>query len=91
VFSNQDFFISEPGENFNDFIFLASQNPLNLAPNGMPADQAEWLKTRKLPLDNSKGTILTDDLNPLEHLQTAKAEHYRHVIVDAFGPELLVR
>ncbi len=25
------------------------------------------------------------------YLQTAKAEYYRHVIVDGFGPELLVR
>ncbi len=31
------------------------------------------------------------ELNPLEHLQTAKAEYYRYVIVDGFGPELLVR
>jgi spermidine synthase len=31
VFSNQSLFISEPGEDFNDFIFLASSQPVNLA------------------------------------------------------------
>ncbi len=29
--------------------------------------------------------------NPIEHLQTAKAEYYRHVMVDWLGQELLVR
>ncbi|MDD5579835.1 MAG: hypothetical protein PHY16_11215 [Methylobacter sp.] len=42
-------------------------------------------------MDNTQGVILTDNLNPLEYLQTAKAEHYRHFIVDWSGPELLVR
>jgi hypothetical protein len=91
VFANQAFFISEPGENFNDFIFLATNHPLDLASKALQKEQVDWLKTRNVSLDNSKGMILTDNFNPLEHLQTAKAEHYRHVMVDAFGAELLVR
>ena len=91
VFTNQAFFISEPGVNFNDFIFLATNHPLDLQDKTLQKEQVEWLKTRNVTLDNSKGVILTDNFNPLEHLQTAKAEYYRHVIVDAFGAELLVR
>jgi spermidine synthase len=91
VFANQAFFISEPGENFNDFIFLATNHPLDLASKALQKEQVDWLKKRNVSLDNSKGMILTDNFNPLEHLQTAKAEHYRHVMVDAFGAELLVR
>ena len=39
----------------------------------------------------SRGVILTDNFNPLEQLQTRKAEHYRHMLVDWFGRDLLVR
>ncbi len=91
VFANHAFFISEPGENFNDFIFLATNHPLDLQAKTLKKEQVEWLKARNVSLDNSQGVIMTDNFNPLEHLQTAKAEHYRHVMVDAFGAELLVR
>ncbi len=90
-FKHQQFFISELGEDFNDFIFLASMQSLDINASELTVEQKDWLIKRKLPLDNSKGVILTDNLNPLEHLQTAKSEHYRHVIVEAFGPQLLVR
>ncbi len=91
VFLQQSVFISEPGKDFNDFIFLAARQPIDLNSKMLMPDQTEWLKNRIFPVDNSKGILLTDNLNPLEHLQTAKAEYYRHVIVDWFGPELLVR
>jgi spermidine synthase len=91
VFSNQSLFISEPGEDFNDFIFLAGNQPVDLASKSLSYEQADWLNKRKYPLDASNGIILTDNLNPLEHLQARKSEHYRHVLVDWLGPELLVR
>jgi spermidine synthase len=91
VFSNQTLFISEPGEDFNDFIFLAGSQPIDLASKSLSYEQADWLNKRKYPLDASNGIILTDNLNPLEHLQARKSEHYRHVLVDWLGPELLVR
>lgn len=91
VFPHQSVFVSEPGKDFNDFIFLAARKPINLNSNALTAEQVEWLKNRVFPVDKTRGVILTDNLNPLEHLQIAKAEHYRHVIVDWFGPELLVR
>jgi hypothetical protein len=84
-------FISEPGEDFNDFIFLSSNQALDINSTALLAEQTDWLKKRLVRVDKSQGQLLTDDLNPLEHLQTAKAEYYRHVLVDWFGSELLVR
>jgi len=91
VFSNQSLFISEPGEDFNDFIFLASSQPIDLASRALNSEQADWLNKRKFTLDASNGIVLTDNLNPLEHLQAHKSEHYRHLLVDWFGNDLLVR
>jgi spermidine synthase len=91
VFPQQSTFISEPGKDFNDFIFLAATQPISIESNLLLADQAAWLKARLFPVDRQRGVVLTDNLNPLEHLQTAKAEHYRHFIVDWLGPELLIR
>lgn len=91
VFSSQSLFISEPGEDFSDFIFLASSQPIELASPSLTAEQSEWLKQRKFTVNSANGIILTDNLNPLEHLQTRKSEHYRHVLVDWFGNDLLVR
>jgi spermidine synthase len=91
VFPNQSLFVSEPGEDFNDYIFLASSQPINLTSPVLNTEQAEWLDKRKFTVDVSNGIVLTDNLNPLEHLQTRKSEHYRHVLVDWFGNDLLVR
>lgn len=84
-------FISEPGEEFNDFIFLASKHPLDLSAPSFSTEQSAWLKERSLAVDASHGFLLTDNLNPLEHLQTAKAEQYRKILVGWFGSELFVR
>jgi hypothetical protein len=42
-------------------------------------------------VDETEGVLLTDNLNPLEQLQTRKAEHYRDLQVEWFGADLLVR
>lgn len=91
VFAEQAVFVSEPGKDFNDFIFIASRHPVDVEAKTLLAEQTAWLKSRRFNVDQHKGVVFTDDLNPLEHLQVAKAEHYRRVIVDWFGPELLVR
>lgn len=91
VFGHQALFVSDPGENFNDYIFLAANQPIDLNSKLLLPDQAAWLKTRQIPLDNTKGVILTDNFNPLEHMQIAKAEQYRHLMVDMFGTDLLIR
>ena len=62
-----------------------------MASNPLSTDQAAWLQDRVITVDKSQGFILTDNLNPLEHLQTAKAEKYRQILVGWFGADLLVR
>lgn len=91
VFPQQMTFISEPGNEFSDFIFLAGQRSIDItAPKLNPAQRA-WLQQRYFPVDRKSGVLLTDNFNPLEHLQARKAEHYRRLLVEWFGTELLVR
>lgn len=85
VFAQQEMFVSEPGKDFNDYIVLASQQPLNLAASVLFQEQKNWLTERVFSVDKALGVVLTDNLNPLEQLQTAKAEHYRRFIVDWLG------
>ncbi|MEC4748386.1 fused MFS/spermidine synthase [Methylomicrobium sp. Wu6] len=91
VFPHQSLFISEPGKDFNDFIFLAASQPIDLEAKSLFADQIDWLKQRVFQVDKTRGVLLTDNLNPLEYLQVKKSEHYRSVLVDWFGGDLLVR
>jgi spermidine synthase len=91
VFPSQSVFVAEPGDDFGDYIFLASDTPLTLDAKSLTAQQSDWLKARLVTVDRSRGIVLTDNLNPLEHLQTRKAEHYRHMIVEWLGTDLLVR
>ncbi len=91
VFPQQTTFISDPGRDFNDFIFLAAQQLIDIASPLLLPKQTEWLKERVFPVDSQRGVVLADNLNPLEHLQTAKAEYYRHFIVDWLGPDLLIQ
>ncbi len=83
-------FISEPGEDFNDFIFLASSRPIDPAAPSLAPEQRAWLQQRAMRIDPAHGVLLTDDLNPLEHLQTAKAESYRRFVLEWLGADLLV-
>jgi spermidine synthase len=91
VFPHHQVFVSKPGKDFNDFIFLASGHPVAPASETLGPEQVAWLKERIFTVDSNQGLVLTDNLNPLESLQTRKAEHYRHVLVDWFGTELLAR
>ncbi|PZN83486.1 MAG: SAM-dependent methyltransferase [Candidatus Methylumidiphilus alinenensis] len=91
VFPHLSVFISETGEDFNDFIFLAGKRAIDLDSKSLSTDQASWLQKRLVNVDKSQGSILTDNLNPLEHMQIAKAEKYRQILVGWFGADLLVR
>jgi len=91
VFEQQMSFISEPNKDFNDFIFLASAQPFDIHNERLKIEQQAWLQNRLFPIDNKDGLILTDNYNPLEHLQIAKAEKYRHFLIDMFGEELFLR
>ncbi len=91
VFSQQQVLVSEPGKNFNDFIFLASNHDISLENTPLSPQQLAWLKERLIRVDKNRGKLLTDNLNPLEYLQTAKAEQYRDFIVKTLGGGLLAR
>lgn len=91
VFSHQLTFISNPGKDFNDFIFLAANRPIDLDTKALRPGQAAWLKQRLLKVDQTRGRVLMDNINPLEHLQTRKTEYYRTVLVDWLGTDFLVR
>ena len=91
VFPEQAVFVSEPDHDFSDYIFLASRQPIVTAAGSLTAQQSEWLRQRLISVDRGEGVVLTDNLNPLEQLQTRKAEHYRHMIVEWLGTDLLIR
>ena len=85
--------VSLPGEDFNDFIFLASHQPISLevdaailAPDGR-TPLAEWFAAREQTVAEG-GELITDDFNPLEKLQVAKTERYREVLLERMGPML---
>lgn len=101
VFPHQLTLISEPGYEFNDFIFLAADFPISLTPanhseesariNRLRHDQSNWLKQRLVSLDWRHGMVLTDNLNPLESMQTRKSEQYRKLMVELFGLNHFIR
>lgn len=91
IFPHQQVFISDPGRDFNDFIFLATNYAINLEEETLPSTHSTWLKQRLLDIDQSKGVILTDNLSQLELLQTRKSEYYRRIIVDSLGTAHFIR
>jgi spermidine synthase len=91
VFPHQQVFISDPGRDFNDFIFLATNHAINIEEETLPNTHRVWLKQRFLDIDPSQGVILTDNLSPLERLQTRKSEYYRRIIVDSLGTSHFIR
>ena len=46
VFPHYSVFISEPGEDFNDFIFLASKDPINLDAKMLSVKQQQWMELK---------------------------------------------
>ncbi|ADJ28048.1 fused MFS/spermidine synthase [Nitrosococcus watsonii] len=91
AFPHQMVFVSEPGKDFNDFIFLAANRPIDLDAKMLTFAQASWLRQRLMTVDKTQGILLTDDFNPLEYLQARKAKHYRNILVNWLGTDLLVR
>lgn len=91
VFPYQQVFISDPGEDFNDFIFLATNHAIHLDDESLPNTHRTWLNQRLVNINQSRGMILTDNLNQLELLQIRKSEHYRRMIVDLVGASHLIR
>ncbi len=93
IYPHRRALVSLPGENFNDFVFLASHQPISLevdaeifAPDGLTPLSA-WLAEREQAVAEG-GELITDDFNPLEKLQVAKTERYREVLLERMGPML---
>lgn len=91
IFPYQLTFISEPDSDFNDFIFIATNQPISIENGTLQPEQSAWLRKRLLNLDQQAGVILTDNFNPLEHLQARKAEYYRRLLVDTIGTQFFIR
>jgi spermidine synthase len=95
IFPHRQVMVTLPGENFNDFIVLAAHQPISfdippeiLAPDGETPLYA-WLAAHEQTVAEG-GALITDDFNPLERLQVAKAEYYREILLERMGPMLLV-
>ena len=93
IYPHRRALVSLPGENFNDFIFLASHQPIPLevdaailAPDGR-TPLGEWFAAREQTVAEG-GELITDDFNPLEKLQVAKTERYREILLGRMGPML---
>jgi len=91
VFAYRKTFVRTPGESFSDYIFVVSDSELNSGQHPNSTVPHQWLSEREVSIAADGGELITDDYNPLEYLQIAKAEHYRNVLVDRVGQSILFR
>jgi spermidine synthase len=91
VFSHRRSFIAMPGEDFNDFVMVGSDEPITLDIPGVPQGVRGFLEQRVVEVDTSRGVLLTDDFNPYEHLQLRKSEKYRQLVTEWIGLKLMLR
>lgn len=92
VFPEQRVFVTMPNEDFTDFVFLASRHPVEFKPrNDEQARGLVILSQYEANAPTEGGIVLTDDYNPLEHMQVRKTELYRKVFMERIAPELLLR
>lgn len=91
VFAHRRVFVSEPGEEFNDIVFLVSNSPAALKPHKNNKHIERELAKKEISINTENAFVVTDDYNPLENLQVAKAEHYRELLMKRLGKEILLR
>lgn len=89
LFAHVRTFTTEAGD-FTDFVFLASKTPTDLDRH-RDDPRVYWLITHEHRISDADGFIITDDYNPLERLQTRKAEAYRKIFMERIAFDLLVR
>ena len=89
VFDYRRSYVSAPAERFNDFIFLASNAPLTADVDTGSRQVAAGLLRYEYPLADA-GIVITDDFNPLEHMQYRKAERYRADLLKRVGAKTLL-
>lgn len=82
-------FVTNKNE-FTDFIFLASLQPLAIDLHSHDR-RLQWLLDHEHRFTEELGIVLTDEHNPLESRQVRKAETYRKIFLDRLAFDLLVR
>ncbi len=91
VFPFQRAFVSTPGKNFNDIVLMASASPIVLQPHVNNKMIKREFAKKEITINTDNALVVTDDYNPLESLQVAKAEHYRELLMKRLGKEILLR
>ncbi len=91
VFAHRMNYVLAPQEPFSDYVFLLSDHQLN--PNTLPNAEAStgWLAGLETEISSDGARVITDDYNPLEFLQIAKAEYYRDILINRVGQSILFR
>lgn len=83
-------FVTEK-DDFTDFIFLASPQPLELEPFNNNV-RIRWLQDHEHHfVHDPDDFLITDDYNPMESRQSRKAETYRKHFLERIAFELLLR
>ena len=91
VFSHRQVFLPRLGESFGDYVFVVSDSELDSGQHPNSEVPHNWLMEREVAISADGGTLITDDFNPLEFLQIAKAEYYRDVLIERVGRSILFR
>jgi spermidine synthase len=77
-------------DEFTDFVFLASAEPIRLDATGEDR-RIRWLTDHEHMMDSGESFTITDDYNPMESRQVRKSETYRKHFLERIAFELLVR
>jgi spermidine synthase len=91
AFKHRLTFVSAPGAFFNDFVFVVSDQPIEFSNDIADVQQTRWLEQHMISVTGNNGELITDDFNPLENLQIAKAEYYRNLLIERVGKKILFR
>lgn len=89
LFPHLRVFVTERTE-LTDFILVASESPLVLDPHSSDL-RVQWLLQHENGRPSGLGRVVTDDYNPMESLQTRKAEAYRRLFMERVAADLLLR
>ena len=82
-------FFREPRSRFGNVLYAAGEGQI---PREQPAD-ANWamLKERKVTISGwETALVVTDDYNPIEFLNRVVYQRWRQLVIDSFGPEVLL-
>lgn len=90
VFPRIQTLVSDPGAEFNDFIFFASDRPVALDSPLAGYRALQWYENHRFEMSSERGVVITDDYNPLESMQVGKAEAYRALLQRRVGSELFL-